>query len=314
MWRLVIGVLGMVACGRDPMVDRDGDGWVARVDCDDANASINPGQAEIPADGLDNDCNVNTRDDDLDQDGVLPPLDCEPEDPFVPSSFEIPYDGVDNDCNVFTPDDDLDGDGYGFAEDCADDDPERSPGHVEIPYDGVDNDCDPSTPDDDLDGDGSGAEEDCDDGDGAWSDPVLWYVDCDGDGYALAGSSPVEACVPPSAPCFGGAGGWTSLDPAEEADCDDGEARAYPGQTSYFTDPGGPPARPYDFDCDGVQLPDYGLFSCIPVPSTSSCYATPGYAVSPSCGATLSFAEDCVYEGPTSCSMANPVLRTVGCR
>ncbi|NMB75173.1 MAG: hypothetical protein GYA21_08590 [Myxococcales bacterium] len=36
--------------------DRDGDGYCASVDCDDADASINPGAAEICGDRLDNDC------------------------------------------------------------------------------------------------------------------------------------------------------------------------------------------------------------------------------------------------------------------
>ena len=42
--------------------DADGDGWRANVDCNDANANINPGHPEVIGNGIDDDCNVATLD------------------------------------------------------------------------------------------------------------------------------------------------------------------------------------------------------------------------------------------------------------
>ena len=79
------------------------------TDCNDRNPSINPGAIERGYDGIDNDCNPDTPDVDLDGDGVGYG-DCDDRDPEVyPGNVEIPYDGVDNDCDDSTPDDDVDG-------------------------------------------------------------------------------------------------------------------------------------------------------------------------------------------------------------
>ncbi len=42
--------------------DCDGDGYTSEADCDDSNASINPGMTEIPGNGTDDDCNTGTPD------------------------------------------------------------------------------------------------------------------------------------------------------------------------------------------------------------------------------------------------------------
>ena len=46
--------------------DEDGDGWNADEDCNDDDRDVNPGAQELPFDGVDNDCNSETADDDAD--------------------------------------------------------------------------------------------------------------------------------------------------------------------------------------------------------------------------------------------------------
>ncbi|WP_437777913.1 putative metal-binding motif-containing protein [Sorangium sp. So ce1097] len=54
---LVLGCALVTACGPAPQ-DRDGDGFDASEDCNDANAKVHPDAAEICDDGIDNDCNL----------------------------------------------------------------------------------------------------------------------------------------------------------------------------------------------------------------------------------------------------------------
>ena len=70
-------------------VDRDGDGFYDKenpcspIDCDDTNAAVNPDAKEEPYDGIDNDCNPDTLDDDLDSDGYNLVDDCDDTDAAV---------------------------------------------------------------------------------------------------------------------------------------------------------------------------------------------------------------------------------------
>jgi hypothetical protein len=173
---------------------------VLNTDCDDGNAAIYPGAAEL-CDGVDNDCNGLTDDGvvyrtyyaDTDGDGfgdvfasvltcadtipagyVVLNTDCDDENAAVyPGAAEL-CDGFDNDCNGFSDDSvnltiyffDGDGDGYGNTDsvllfclpidtitswyvgtpgDCDDSNAAVNPSQTELPGDGLDNDCDGET-------------------------------------------------------------------------------------------------------------------------------------------------------------------------
>jgi len=136
-------------------------------DCDDQNASVFPGQTEAPYNGLDDDCDPSTPDDDLDGDGYVLTEDCADMDATIsPAAAEI-CDGLDNNCNseidegltIIIGYPDTDGDGYGadvlpveacdllvgYVEnslDCDDENPEINPDATDIPNNGIDEDCD----------------------------------------------------------------------------------------------------------------------------------------------------------------------------
>ena len=94
-------------CDLITIIDDDGDGYEAGEDCDDNDASINPGAVDIAGDGIDQDC----------ADGDA-----------VPAN------------------NDVDGDGYNDAAvggaDCDDNDASINPGMLDIGGDDIDQDCD----------------------------------------------------------------------------------------------------------------------------------------------------------------------------
>ncbi|WP_419175768.1 MopE-related protein [Desulfosediminicola sp.] len=116
---LVITALSGAAVMAAKPVDNDGDGVTERSDCNDNNALIYPGAAEICTDGLDNNC-----------DGLI--------------------DSADPTCTAGVCSD-ADGDGYGFPadpscsytqEDCNDTLASINPGASEVCDNGVDDNCD----------------------------------------------------------------------------------------------------------------------------------------------------------------------------
>jgi len=89
-----------------PCNDSDGDGYNATMcggsDCNDTNASINPAASEIAYNGVNDDCDVFTRDDDLDSDGYFTltgEIDCDDMNSSInPGAPEVCENGVDDDC------------------------------------------------------------------------------------------------------------------------------------------------------------------------------------------------------------------------
>ena len=200
----------------DGAFDRDGDGYfdadnadcaaaypAEKLDCNDADATINPAGVEVACNDIDDDCDDTTVDSvDADGDGFgdatdgctellgADAVDCDDSDPGInPDASEVDCDEIDNDCDEETADGlDHDGDGYTECEDCADLTPGINPGVAETACNGVDDDCNTDTLDA-PDGDGDGATTcagDCDDGNALVS-PLLDDVcddgvdnDCDG--------------------------------------------------------------------------------------------------------------------------------------
>ncbi len=166
----------------DQPFDVDGDGFFdggnpdcqdayapEQLDCDDGNPDVHPGAAEVPCDGVDDDCDASTLDGpDADGDGISACTDCDDADPLVnPGTPELDCNGLDDDCNEATPDgEDVDVDGFSACTDCDDVNPYVNPGHAEVACNLVDDDCSPGTPDSsDLDFDGELSCTDCDDAD-----------------------------------------------------------------------------------------------------------------------------------------------------
>lgn len=202
---------------KEELSDPDGDGSPYGDDCDNGDASVFPGAPEVWYDGIDNDCDPATADDDADGDGyaseVTGGADCDDGDANAnPAATEL-CDGVDDDCDGTTDEGDAedasiwyadaDDDGYGddasatqacqqpagyvaTGGDCDDSSADYHPGADEGSCtDPEDYDCDGRVTDVDLDHDGFSACVDCDDGNASVNPDALEICDdqdndCDG--------------------------------------------------------------------------------------------------------------------------------------
>jgi hypothetical protein len=213
--------------------DIDADGYAVEggacgaVDCNDRNAAVHPGAAEVCTDSLDNDCDglIDVADpnavgcppvcidNDLDgysvTGGTCGPVDCNDNNPAInPGATDIANNGIDENCDgvdaVNTNTLDRDGDGYTpAAGDCNDNNAAVHPLAVDIPNNGIDENCD-------------GVDT---------VDPTI--IDNDGDGYTPA-----------------------------TGDCNDTNAAVHPGAVELCTDG-------IDNNCNGlVDNQDAGAVNC----------------------------------------------------
>lgn len=205
-------------------------------------------------------------------------------------------------CVRDTTTNDADGDGH-YATSCGGDDCDDArsnvhPGLGDACGDGLDNDCNGTV----------------DDG------TPVWYVDCDGDGYASGTTGSMTSCtVPPARPssCASGTPGqWTSRQPIrDDVDCQDGNASVRPGQASWFTSAyTHSRGTSFDYDCSGVPeyqyntLPPGALAFCSG--SLGSCFGTQYLTgtTAPSCGQSRTLS----YCGGASCTRTTRTV-TVAC-
>jgi hypothetical protein len=96
----------VTGCETVRFADDDADGTDVRSDCDDHSPAVHPGTADIPGDGIDQDCDgadarpVLLAGVDADGDGSLSPADCDDHAAGVhPGATDTPHDGIDQDCS-----------------------------------------------------------------------------------------------------------------------------------------------------------------------------------------------------------------------
>jgi hypothetical protein len=224
-------------------------GYVGRADdCDDGEAAVSPVATEL-CDGVDNDCDGVTDEDDAadaatwyadgDGDGYG-----DPDASRAACSAPTGHVADDGDCDdgdaTLNPDTiwylDHDADGFGDpgfttracerpsgfvadATDCDDMAADNNPAATEI-CDGDDDDCDGSIDEDDA------------------ADAGTWYADTDGDGYGDPTSSRIGCSAP-------------SGHVADDGDCDDGDANLNPDTYWYL-----------DRDGDSYGDPGFSLQAC----------------------------------------------------
>jgi hypothetical protein len=211
-------------------------------DCNDTDESINPEVIEVPYDGIDNDCNTATLDDDLDGDGFVNANDCNDSDATI-NPATVWYLDADGDNYAISTKTQCANPGAGYTitvlplSDCNDTDGSINPGIIEVPYDGIDNDCNLATLGDDLDGDGFVNADDCNDNDASVSSKITYYVDADKDGFGATATADLCSATAPA--------GYAT----NNTDCNDTNAAVHPEVIEV-------PYDGIDNDCNAATLDD----------------------------------------------------------
>ena len=104
-------------------IDNDGDGLDSFNDCNDGDATFGSTATDIPADGIDQDCDgLDATYPDSDGDGFTSDVDCDDNDATAyPGATEVFNDGIDQDCDGVDSID-ADNDGVESTVDCDDND------------------------------------------------------------------------------------------------------------------------------------------------------------------------------------------------
>lgn len=234
-----------------PDIDLDRDTWLDPVDCNDSDPDAHPFGLEVPADGIDGDCDL-SEDCYLDTDGdgfgstalvASATLDCSalgvsatdddcgPASPSVyPGATELVANGVDEDCSggdrCFR---DVDHDGYGALTTIDDDDLDCTDELGQADNSGDCADGDPAIHPGATEQIAFGGDQDC-------NGQELCYVDGDGDHFGTGtttGSTSFDCSASGVAP--------------NPDDCDDGNASRYPLADEIV-------ANGVDEDCNGGDL------------------------------------------------------------